>query len=130
MEASKKERDLLGIAEQRVATGGHPTVLGCWPPLVQTKAWDGWSCQRCTINSMKVAISVPVPVFKAAEALARKLKKSRSELYLDAIAAYVGQRPDTKSVTEKLDLVYSRASSRLDSVLLKSQLLHLAPELW
>ena len=41
---------------------------------------------------MKVAISLPDPVFRAAETLARKLRKARSQLYAEAIAEYVGAR--------------------------------------
>ena len=41
---------------------------------------------------MKVAISLPDPVFRAAETLARRLRKSRSQLYAEAIAEYVGAR--------------------------------------
>lgn len=39
---------------------------------------------------MKVAISLPDPVFRDAETLARRLRKSRSKLYAEAIADYVG----------------------------------------
>ena len=51
---------------------------------------------------MKVAISLPDPVFRAAETLARKLRKSRSQLYAEAIAEYVGKR-GAKAVTGKLE---------------------------
>ena len=39
---------------------------------------------------MKVAVSIPDPVFNEAEQLARRLKTSRSEIYARALAAYVG----------------------------------------
>ena len=41
------------------------------------------------MNFMKVAISVPDPVFEAGEYLARQLKVSRSQLYSDALAAHL-----------------------------------------
>jgi len=41
---------------------------------------------------MKVAISVPDSVFDAGEHLARQLELSRSQLYSDALAAYLNSR--------------------------------------
>jgi metal-responsive CopG/Arc/MetJ family transcriptional regulator len=38
---------------------------------------------------MKTVISLPDGVFRDAERLARRLKKSRSELYREAVAEYV-----------------------------------------
>lgn len=44
---------------------------------------------------MKVAVSIPDPVFAQAEALAKRLKLSRSKLYARALDAYVaGQSTD------------------------------------
>ena len=65
---------------------------------------------------MKVAISLPDPVFKAAELLAQKTRKSRSQLYAEAISEYVGSR-STKAITAKLDAVYARESSDVDIAL-------------
>lgn len=78
---------------------------------------------------MKVAISLPDPVFRAAETLAQRLKKSRSELYAEAIAEYVGAR-GAKAVTEKLNAVYSKESSELDPALRYAQLESLTREAW
>ena len=55
---------------------------------------------------MKTAISIPDNVFQDAEALARKLKKSRSELYSRAVREYVA-RYSTDGVTEALDSLYA-----------------------
>ena len=38
---------------------------------------------------MKVAISIPDDLFKEADRLAKKLKKSRSKLYAIAVAEYI-----------------------------------------
>jgi len=38
---------------------------------------------------MKTAISIPDPIFQAAEGLAHRLGISRSELYAEAIAEYM-----------------------------------------
>jgi predicted transcriptional regulator len=51
---------------------------------------------------MKTAISIPDDVFRDADALARKLKKSRSEIYSRAVREYVA-RYSTDGVTEALD---------------------------
>lgn len=39
--------------------------------------------------SMKVAVSIPDPVFAEAEALAKRMKLSRSKLYAKALDAFV-----------------------------------------
>ena len=38
---------------------------------------------------MKTAVSIPNSVFLAADALARRLRKSRSRLYAEAVAEYL-----------------------------------------
>jgi metal-responsive CopG/Arc/MetJ family transcriptional regulator len=53
---------------------------------------------------MKTAVSVPEDVFREAERLARRMKKSRSQLYSDALAEYVARHaPDP--VTEAMNAV-------------------------
>ncbi len=57
---------------------------------------------------MKVAVSIPDPVFTEAEALAKRLKTSRSEIYARALRAFVGNHePDhvTRSMNDVLDAV-------------------------
>lgn len=54
---------------------------------------------------MKTAISIPDEVFEEAEHLARKMKKSRSEIYSRAVREYVARYSDDR-VTEALDLLY------------------------
>jgi predicted transcriptional regulator len=48
---------------------------------------------------MKTAISIPDEVFARADRLAKRLKKSRSELYAEAIAEYLA-RHDEDAITE------------------------------
>jgi metal-responsive CopG/Arc/MetJ family transcriptional regulator len=51
---------------------------------------------------MKTAISVPDDLFEQAERLARRLKKSRSQLYAEALAEYLARNaPD--EVTEAMN---------------------------
>lgn len=54
---------------------------------------------------MKVAISVPDPLFRQAESAARRLRIPRSQLYARALEVYLSQksRPD---VTDRLNAVY------------------------
>jgi len=53
---------------------------------------------------MKTAISIPDEVFQKAEKLARRLKKSRSQLYQDAIGDYLA-RHDEGSMIEAINRV-------------------------
>ena len=78
---------------------------------------------------MKVAVSIPDPLFKTAERLAKKLKKPRSRLYAEALASYLGSH-DPKAVTENLNQVYSRHSSAVDPALDKAQAETLIDEAW
>ncbi len=78
---------------------------------------------------MKVAISIPDPLFKNAEVLARKLKKPRSQLYAEALASYVGAH-DPKAITENLNQVYSRIPSAVDPAFEKAQFENLPDETW
>jgi hypothetical protein len=78
---------------------------------------------------MKIAISVPDDVFEAGEHLARQLGLSRSQLYADALSAYLSER-GAAAVTAKLDTVYSNEPSKLDPAFARSQLTRLANEAW
>ena len=51
---------------------------------------------------MKTAISIPDELFRRADELARRLGKSRSEIYREALADYVARR-DPGAVTRALD---------------------------
>jgi len=53
---------------------------------------------------MKTAISVPDHVFNEAEKLGRKLKKSRSQLYTEAMAEYLARRCHDE-ITEAINRV-------------------------
>jgi predicted transcriptional regulator len=55
-------------------------------------------------RGMKTAVSIPDDVFRQAERLAHRMKKSRSELFSNALAEYVARHaPD--HVTEAMDKV-------------------------
>ncbi len=63
---------------------------------------------------MKTAISIPDDVFADAERLAKRLKKSRSQLYSHAIREYVARHaPD--AVTKALDEVCEGVPTKPDA---------------
>ncbi len=79
---------------------------------------------------MKIAISVPDQVFQAGELLARQLKLSRSQLYSDALAAYLRSR-GAAEVTAQLNVVHmAAANNELDPALASAQQRVLASESW
>lgn len=78
---------------------------------------------------MKIAISVPDEIFEAGEHLAKQLGLSRSQLYADALSAYLSER-GAAEVTAKLNAVYAEGSSKLDSAFAKAQLSRVADEAW
>lgn len=63
---------------------------------------------------MKTAVSLPDDVFDEAERLARRLHKSRSELYREAIAEYVA-RHHPEAVTASLDRLAAELDTRADA---------------
>jgi len=65
---------------------------------------------------MKTAVSVPDELFRLAEAEAKKLRVSRSKLYATALEEYL-DRKRSKSITERLNAVYSKQDSKLDPAL-------------
>lgn len=64
-------------------------------------------------HGMKTAISIPDDVFDEAEALAHRLKKSRSELYSRAVREYVARHAADR-VTEQLDVLCGEAGPPYD----------------
>ena len=79
--------------------------------------------------TMKTAISLPDELFRMAEATARHLRVSRSELYAKAIAEFLkGQREN--SITDRLNEVYSRRTAKVDSGLHRAQLKSLEKDAW
>jgi metal-responsive CopG/Arc/MetJ family transcriptional regulator len=81
------------------------------------------------MDSMKIAISVPDEVFKAGEHLARQMGISRSQLYADALSAYLSVR-GAAAVTDKLNAVHDLNPVRLDPAFADAQSRLLADEAW
>ncbi len=63
---------------------------------------------------MKTAVSVPDEIFRAAERLARRLKKSRSELYSRALSEYVA-RHSSDEATEAMNAAVNEIGDASDS---------------
>jgi antitoxin MazE6 len=62
---------------------------------------------------MKTAVSVPDDVFERAERLARRERRSRSDVYSTALREYVA-RHDPDEVTEALDAALSTIDRQND----------------
>jgi len=65
---------------------------------------------------MKTAVSIPDPVFRAADQLARRMHVSRSELYARALVRMLEQEDDA-SITARLNELYAVEDSSMDPVL-------------
>lgn len=78
---------------------------------------------------MKTAISLPDSVFEEAEALAQHLGLSRSELYTKALQAYL-KKYNRNQIQLKLNQIYSKESSEIDTVMARMQFMSLPHEDW
>ena len=62
---------------------------------------------------MKIAVSVPDDVFEEAEQLARRMRRSRSEVYSRELAEYVARHAPDR-VTEAMDRVMAEIGEPAD----------------
>jgi metal-responsive CopG/Arc/MetJ family transcriptional regulator len=63
---------------------------------------------------MKTAVSIPDDIFQTAERLARRMKKSRSELYSRALSEYVSRHsPD--EATEAMNAALNEIGDATDA---------------
>ncbi len=62
---------------------------------------------------MKMAVSIPDPVFQEAEQYARRAKQSRSDLYSKAIAEYLA-RHAPEAVTDAINQVCEKVDEPMD----------------
>ena len=69
---------------------------------------------------MKTAISIPDPLFRKADALAKHLEISRSELYSRAVEEFLSEHRADR-VREALDAIYGEEISEVDPVLAAMQ---------
>lgn len=78
---------------------------------------------------MKVAVSVPDPIFDAAERIARQRQVPRSQLFAEALQEYVS-RHGAEAITAKLNEIYAVEDSGVEKPLTKAQLASLEHEAW
>lgn len=71
---------------------------------------------------VKTAVSIPDPIFEAADRLARRRRISRSELYAEALTRLIDD-DEASSITERLDDVYAERPSEFDAGLAALQAL-------
>ena len=65
---------------------------------------------------METAVSIPDDVFEQAEELTRRLSKSRSEVYADALRDYVSRHEDA-TITESYNRLADEVDTRPDPFL-------------
>ncbi len=63
---------------------------------------------------MKTAVSIPDHIFKKADRLARKMNKSRSQLYAEAVAEYTA-RYDEDEMVAAINAAYAEPDPELDA---------------
>lgn len=80
-------------------------------------------------ENVKTAVSVPDDLFRLADAAARRLRVSRSQLYATAIAEFLDRR-QTSAITERLNEVYALRRARVDPALQRAQLKSLDKDSW
>ena len=78
---------------------------------------------------MKTAISIPDPVFAAADKLAAKLHMSRSELYPVAVRRFV-ELHDEQTISNKLNQIYATEESIMDPLWSSVQARSIGRERW
>ena len=81
------------------------------------------------IGLMKTAISVPDKVFRSADALAKRLGVSRSQLYTTAVNEYLSKY-QSRQVTARLNSLYAEEDSSLSPNLIFIQTKSLPHEEW
>lgn len=78
---------------------------------------------------MKTAVSIPGPLFQAAERLAKRLGMPRSRLYSLALERYVAEAQE-HDLTALLNEVYAHETAELDFALAALQSVSIPRERW
>ena len=78
---------------------------------------------------MKTAVSLPDPLFDAADRMAKRLGMPRSRLYAEAVEAFINAHHDA-GVKEALNALYGTEPSKLDRALAAIQVASLPEEDW
>ena len=80
-------------------------------------------------QGMKTAVSIPGPLFQAAERLAKRLGIPRSRLYSRAIERYVAETQE-RDVTALLNEIYTDETAELDPALAALQSASIPLDSW
>ena len=78
---------------------------------------------------MKTAVSIPDPLFRSAERLAKRLGMPRSRFYAKALERYIAEAQED-DITARLNEVYAHEPSELDPLLATLQFASLPREDW
>lgn len=78
---------------------------------------------------MKVAVSIPDSIFEAAERLAKQRRMARSQLFAEALEAYLEAR-DSQAVTASLNEIYASETSAMEEGLQRAQYDSIDHESW
>ena len=70
-------------------------------------------------KSMKVAVSIPDPVFAQGEALAKRMKLSRSKLYAKALDAFVADNVND-ALTAQIDAALDKIGNEPDPFVMEA----------
>ena len=122
---------------RRLLQSGHSGIRhGEKKPFSKALEPDGlpslkWRYNHGYTKLMKTAISIPDSLFEEADRLAKARGWSRSELYSNAVTAYVNSERFS-GVREKLDAVYgnNEEDSAIDPFLADAQARSLPREKW
>lgn len=95
-----------------------PTVRSAYYGLQKYETRDPFADAKTHdyTPGMKTAISIPDEIYSEAEQLSRRLKKSRSQIYTEAVAEYIA-RHDPEAVTEAMNRVCEMVDTRPDPAL-------------
>ena len=72
-------------------------------------------------QTVKTAVSIPDPLFEAADRLAQQRRISRSALYAEALELLLATSDTAVGITARLDEVYTAHDSTLDPALAAAQ---------
>lgn len=78
---------------------------------------------------MKIAISLPDPLFEAAEHLAEEMRIPRSQLYAEALASYLSTHGGA-AITAKLNEVHGSSAVPVEPAFISAQSRTLSHEAW
>ncbi len=78
---------------------------------------------------MKIAISLPDPIFEAAEHLAEEMRIPRSQLYAEALSSYLSTHGGA-AITAKLNEVHGATPVPVEPAFTSAQLRTLNHEAW